>query len=90
MVDTQTNRSENISHAWKELTASNMRVVWKHTLLHCVNNSEGSPSQAQAVEEITHTGRLLGFDGLDSTNVCDLPESNSQEMTDGDLNIDQQ
>lgn len=83
---------ENISHAWEEVTASNMRAVWQHVLPHCANTLDDFPTQVQAVvEEITDIGRQLGFDELDTTNVSDLLKSHSEEMTDGDLlNLDQQ
>lgn len=69
-----------------------MHAVWKHILPHCANNFEGFPSEVQAVvEEITNTGRWLGFYELHSTNVRDLLEPHLQEMANGNLfNLDQQ
>ncbi|XP_043835158.1 tigger transposable element-derived protein 1-like [Dromiciops gliroides] len=84
---------ENIHHAWQQITANNMREVWKYILPHCANSSfEGFLSQKQAViEEITNTGKQLGFDELESDNVLELLESHSEELTTDDfLHLEQQ
>ncbi|XP_007498102.2 tigger transposable element-derived protein 1-like [Monodelphis domestica] len=84
---------ENIHHAWQQITANNMREVWKCILPHCANsNFEGFPSMKQAVvEEITNIGRKLGFDDLESDNVLELLDSHSEGLTTDDfLHLDQQ
>ncbi|XP_063152245.1 uncharacterized protein LOC134492057 isoform X1 [Candoia aspera] len=74
---------ENIHHAWQQITADNMRGVWKHILPRCANGSDFEENTV--IEEITNTGRKLGFDELENDDVRELLNSHLEELTDDDL-----
>jgi hypothetical protein len=50
----------NIRHSRQQITANNMRRVWKRILPHCANSSDFE--EDIVIEEITNIGRELGFD----------------------------
>jgi hypothetical protein len=72
-----------IHHAWKQITANNTSGVWMRILPHCVNSSDFE--EETVIEEITNTGRELGFDELENGDVQELFKSHSEELTDDDL-----
>lgn len=64
------NVTENISETWHELTASNMRAVWKHIVPHWVNDFIDFETHfAKVTNNIVEIGQQLGFEELDSTKV---------------------
>ena len=83
---------ENIGEAWLEVTASNMRAVWKHIIPHCANDFIGFETHfAEVTNNIVEIGKGLGFKELDSANVIECIESNTKELDNETLiNIDEQ
>jgi hypothetical protein len=67
----------------EQITANNMRGVWKCILPHCANSSDFE--EEAVLEEITNIGRELGFDGLENDSVQGLLNSLLEELTDDDL-----
>lgn len=83
---------ENIDEAWNELTASNMRSVWKHIIPHCANDFIGFETHfTEVTNNIVEIGQQLGFKELDSVNVIECIELNTNELDNETLlNIDEQ
>lgn len=75
-----------------EVTASNMRAVWKHIIPHCANNFVGFQTNfAQVTNNIVQIGKELGFEELDSDNVIECIDSNTKELDNESLiNIEEQ
>ena len=64
------NAVENINDAWREVTASNMRAVWKKIIPHCVNDFLGFEAEVTgAVTEIMQLGLKIGMADMDDDNV---------------------
>jgi hypothetical protein len=80
---------ENIHHPSQQIIANNMRGVCRRILPHCANSSDFE--EKTVIEEITNTGRELGFDETENNGVQELLNSHSEELTDDDvLLLDQQ
>ena len=73
---------ENIGEAWHELTASNVTALWKHIIPHCANDFIGFETHfAEVTNNITlDIGQKLGFKELDSVNVIQCIEENTNEL----------
>ncbi len=82
----------NIGEAWLEVTASNMRAVWKHIIPHCANDFVGFQTNfAQVTNNIVEIGKELCFKELDSDNVIECINSNTKELDNESLlNIEEQ
>ncbi|KAK9744383.1 hypothetical protein QE152_g7809 [Popillia japonica] len=82
---------KNITQAWHELTASNMRAVWKHITSHCANDFIDFETHSADITNTMEIGQQLGFEELDSSNVIQCIEPNINELDNETLiNIDEQ
>jgi hypothetical protein len=79
---------ENIHHAFQEITANNIRGVWKNILPHCANISDFE--EETVVKKLTNVGREFGFNGLENDDFRELLNSHSVELTYDVLLLDEQ
>jgi hypothetical protein len=67
---------ENIYEPWQEVTTNTMRAVWKYLLPYGANKFCGFENRVDTViEEISVTGKDLGFEDVDSPNVRECLDS---------------
>jgi hypothetical protein len=72
--------------SWQEVTADTMRAAWKYLLPYCANDFCSFENRVDIViEEISVTGKDLGFEDFDSPNAKECLDSQSQPLTDTDL-----
>jgi hypothetical protein len=75
--------TENIHHAWQQITANNMHGMWKRILPHFANSSDFK--EESVIEEITNIGRVSGLHELENDDVRELLKSHLEEVTDDNL-----
>jgi hypothetical protein len=72
---------ENIYESWQEVTANTIRAV-----PYCANDFVDFENRVDAViDEISVTGKDLGFEDVDSPNVRKSLDSHSQPLTGTEL-----
>ncbi len=80
------NAVENINDAWREVTASNMRAVWKNIIPHCANDFAGFEAEVTgAVTEIMQLGLEMGMADMDDGNVREFLDSHNGDLNDDEL-----
>jgi hypothetical protein len=61
-------------------------AVWKYLLPYCANDFNGFENRVHfVIEVISVIGKNFGFEHVDSPNVRECLDSNSQPLTDTDL-----
>ncbi|XP_023223840.1 tigger transposable element-derived protein 1-like isoform X1 [Centruroides sculpturatus] len=81
---------ENICDSWEQVSSSCMRAVWKKLLPECANDLQFFQNPVNStIDEIIAICEDLGFGGVNAEDVKELFDSNSKDLHDDGLEIEQ-